>query len=96
MTSTEVSKRTGVHRGVIAAWVKSGLLRPSGGRSFGPGDPLHFDEADVVRVRALVALRRAFGDGELARIAIEQTLPLVSTSTTALRIERIEIPLEVA
>ncbi len=96
MTSSEVSKRTGVHRGVIAAWVKAGLLRPRGGQSFGPGDPLHFDEVDVVRVRALVALRRAFGDGSLARIAIEQTLPRVTTSTTALRVERIEIPLDVA
>jgi len=92
MTSSEVSKRTGIPRGTIAKWVNEGLVRPRGGQSFGPGDPLYFDEADVARLRALAAVKRAFGDGELVKTAIEQ-LPTVTTYTTELRVV-VKLPLD--
>lgn len=94
MTSTEVSKRTGVPRATIAKWVADGLLRPRGGQSFGRGDALYFDETDVRRVQAIAAIRRAFGDGEKAREAISKTLPLLTADTATVRISEFALALE--
>jgi len=93
MTTGEVSKLTGVPRSTITAWVRGGLLRPAGG-SFGTRDPLYFDAVDVTRVRAIAAIRRAFGDGELARVAIAQTLPVLTAETAAGRISEFALALE--
>ena len=94
MTSNEVAKLTGVARGTIARYVAEGLLRPRGGRSHGVGDPLFFDETDVQRLRAIVAIRHWFGDGKLATQAIELALPQVNTLTRSLVLTNVELPLE--
>ena len=93
MTSTEAAKRTNIPRATIAKWIDEGLYTPRAGKSFGPGYAMQFDEHDIARLRALAALKTAFGDGALCRIVIARTLPTVTPNTTALVIERLSIPL---
>jgi hypothetical protein len=90
MTTTEVSKLTGVPRATLTKYVRQGVVRPRG-LSWGTGDPLDWSEADVARVRAIAAIRHWLGDGKLAALAFEQ-IPTVTASTRTLVME-VELPL---
>ena len=93
MTTFEVARRTGVRPGTLANWIKDGAFVPAGGVSFGSGDRLHLDERDVQRVRVIAAIRKDYGDGQLARELIGRLVPMVTADTKVVGVPEYELAL---
>src|SRR5690242_21532354 len=90
MTTQELSKATGIPVGTLKLWVTKGHLRP-GVVAWGTGDRHVFDDNAIAQVRAILAIRKMFGDGEAARLVIEQAVPQVRTGTPRIRIPEVEL-----
>ena len=93
MTTTEAEKKTGVPRATIAAWISKGIFVPRGGLPHGRGDAIYLDELDCVKIRAIAAITKAFGDGELRELALARTLPALTLNTCDLLVEKVTLPL---
>ena len=93
MTTFEVAKRTGVRPGTLSNWIKDGAFVPAGGVSFGSGDRLYLDERDVQRVRVIAAIRKDYGDGQLARDLIGRLVPMVTADTKVVGVPEYELAL---
>jgi len=92
LTTTELSKKTGVPPATIKLWVSKGHLRPAV-TGFGTGDRHMFSNDSIAQVHAIVVIRKWFGDGRAAREVIERAIPLVKTGTPRIRVPEFELAL---
>jgi predicted site-specific integrase-resolvase len=92
MTTSELSKATGVPVSTLKSWIAKGHLRPAV-RAWGQGDQHVHDENSAAQVRAILVIREWFGDGLAARAVIEQAIPHVKTGTARIRVPAFELAL---
>ena len=92
MTTTELSKATGVPVSTLKLWVSKGHLRPAI-MSYGTGDRHVYSDDAVAQVRAILIIRDWFGDGHAARLVIEKAIPHVKAGTPRIRVPEFELAL---
>jgi MerR-like DNA binding protein len=92
MTTSELSRATGVPGATLKLWIKKGHLRPAV-RAWGQGDQHVHDENTIAQVRAIQAIREWFGDGCAADAAIMLAVPQVNRHTQKIQIPAHELSL---
>jgi hypothetical protein len=82
----DLSRLTGVPISTVKKYVAEGRITRAI-RGVGRGDNNAYDEIAVAQVRALAAISRAFGNGELGRDVIDAVLPQVNVDVRALTVQ---------